>query len=212
MKSHRTKWTQAGLVLTGFLFIAACSKPGDKAAQSPDRPPAAHSPAHAADRDTTNSHEPAESDSPYELQFIDTMTRHHRDAIEMGQLAAARAHHPELRECSAKLVTGQERQIRLMAEWRDQWYAGKPDAENRRLRGMSILNKADLDSLSGNEFDLKFIDMMIPHDEGGIVMAREAFGKVSRGEIKALSQQIMDMQQKDIKMLSECRAKWGDRQ
>jgi len=212
MRCHRMEWTPLLLVLTGFLFIAACSTPQDKAVRLTDRPAAAHAPDSTADRDTTNADKPGESDAPYELQFIDTMTRHHRDGIEVGQLAAARAQHHELRECGAKLAARQERQVQLMAEWRDQWYAGKPNAENRHLPGISFLNRADLDSLSGNDFDLKFIDMMIPHYRGGIVMAKEAFSKVEQGELKALSQQIMDVQEKDIKMLSECRAKWGGRQ
>ncbi|TPW14756.1 MAG: hypothetical protein FD129_1023 [bacterium] len=43
-------------------------------------------------------------------------------------------------------------------------------------------------------------------------MAKEAFGRVEHGELKALCQQIIDLQQKEIDMLRECRTRWGGAQ
>lgn len=197
------------LMLTTFLFAVACSKPGDNATRLADKPAMAHAPRAVAGGDTTNSGDIAKSESPYDLQFIDTMTRHHRDAIQVGQLAAARARHPELRECAAKLATGHERQVALLTGWRDKWYAGAANAENYGMAGMTRMNKAALDSQSDEEFDLACIDMMIPHHQGGIVMAKEAFARVEHGELKALSQQIIDVQQQEIDRLSRFRAEWG---
>ncbi|TPW14757.1 MAG: hypothetical protein FD129_1024 [bacterium] len=121
------------LMLTTFLLAAACGNPKDKSARPADSSAMAQAPQAPQGGDTTDSGGGARSDSPYELQFIDTMTRHHRDAIQVGQLAAARAQHPELRECGTRMATGNERQVTLMREWRDKWYPGSADAENPRM-------------------------------------------------------------------------------
>lgn len=197
------------LMLTTFLFAVACSKPGDNAARLTDKSATANAHGATAGGDTTNSGEIARSESPYELQFIDTMTRHHLDAIEVGQEAGRRARHPELKECAAKLATGHERQVTLLTGWRDKWYADAANALNFGLAGMTRMNKASLDSVSDEEFDLAFIDLMIPHHQGGIVMAKEAFARVEHGELKALSQQLIDVQQQEIDRLSRFRAAWG---
>ncbi|MDZ4804923.1 MAG: DUF305 domain-containing protein [Candidatus Eisenbacteria bacterium] len=209
MKSHRMDTIFAVLLPALILCIPACIKPKDKAARSPAKVSPIPPPAPTADQNRANADETPSTDSPYELQYIDTMIRHHRDALEAGQLAATRAQHAELREGAAKLVSSQQRQITLLRAWRDRWYAGKANAENLHLAGMTRLDKAALASLSNEAFDRKFIDLMIPHHQCCIVMAKEAFGKVEHSELKALSQQIMDVQQQEIDRLNGYRAAWG---
>lgn len=47
-------------------------------------------------------------------------------------------------------------------------------------------------------FDLRFIDAMIPHHEGAVVMAQEALEKSDREEIQTLSQEIIAAQEQEI--------------
>ncbi|MGE0201555.1 MAG: DUF305 domain-containing protein [Candidatus Melainabacteria bacterium] len=64
------------------------------------------------------------------------------------------------------------------------------------------LGKADA------QYDERFIDMMIPHHEGAVTMAKDAMQKSQRPEIKAMAQNIIDSQQKEIEKLKTWRKEW----
>ena len=56
------------------------------------------------------------------------------------------------------------------------------------------------------EYDHRFIDMMIPHHEGAILMAKDALQKSQRPEIKKLAEDIIVAQEKEIAQLKA----WGE--
>jgi uncharacterized protein (DUF305 family) len=58
------------------------------------------------------------------------------------------------------------------------------------------------------EFDLRFINAMIPHHEGAIEMARDALSKSERPEIQQLSQDILTSQQQEIDQMKQWRKDW----
>jgi len=58
------------------------------------------------------------------------------------------------------------------------------------------------------EFDLRFIDSMIPHHEGAVVMAREVLQKSKRPELKKLAQDIIKAQEKEINQMKQWRTVW----
>jgi uncharacterized protein (DUF305 family) len=64
------------------------------------------------------------------------------------------------------------------------------------------LGKADA------QYDERFIDMMIPHHQGAITMAKDALQKSQHPEIKKMAQNIIDSQQKEIDNLKTWRKKW----
>ncbi len=64
------------------------------------------------------------------------------------------------------------------------------------------LGKADAD------YDHRFIDMMIPHHEGAIMMAKDALQKTQRPELKKLATEIIAAQQKEIELLKQWRDEW----
>lgn len=54
-------------------------------------------------------------------------------------------------------------------------------------------------------YDHRFIDMMIPHHEGAIMMARDAQQNANRPELKALAESIITGQQKEIDQMKQWR-------
>ena len=66
-----------------------------------------------------------------------------------------------------------------------------------------------LDSSSGNEFDLEFINQMIPHHQGAVVMAREALQKSQKEEIKKLAITIIKAQEAEIKQMKDWQTAWS---
>ncbi len=58
------------------------------------------------------------------------------------------------------------------------------------------------------EFDLRFMNAMIPHHEGAVAMAQEALEKSDRPEVKELAQSIIDSQQQEIDQMVQWRKDW----
>ncbi len=156
---------------------------------------------------------PNAAGAPYDLQFIDTMTEHHQSAIDMAKMAEMNAQRAEVKSLARGIVAAQQKEISRMKSWRDQWYAGKPPAMNMEMSGMmDAMNGMDMTKMkaaSGNAFDLMFIDMMTPHHQGAVMMAKEALVKSGHPEIKLLAQQIIEAQEKEIAQMNKWKAAWS---
>lgn len=57
-------------------------------------------------------------------------------------------------------------------------------------------------------YDLRFIDGMMPHHEGGVVMAEAALKNSQRPEIRQLAENIIAAQQAEITEMKSWRAAW----
>jgi len=155
---------------------------------------------------------PNAASQPYDLQFIDTMIAHHQGAIDMGRPALEKAQHAELKEMARNIIRDQEREINQMRQWREQWFAGKPQAMNMDLAGMHDsmrgMDMNRLNATSGNAYDIMFIDMMIPHHQGAVTMAREALQRAEHPELKQLAQQIIREQEREIAQMNGWKNAW----
>ncbi|HEY9827957.1 MAG TPA: DUF305 domain-containing protein [Stenomitos sp.] len=56
--------------------------------------------------------------------------------------------------------------------------------------------------------DLRFIDAMIPHHEGAVIMAQAAQQKAQHSELKTLATAIIKAQNAEIDQMKQWRAKW----
>ena len=147
---------------------------------------------------------------PYDLQFIDMMSKHHRGAIDMAKMAQGKVRNPGLKALVKSIPVDQQKEIDQMKSWRDQWYPGAAMADNGTMPGMSSGMNMDMTRMqsmkAGPDFDGMFIDMMVPHHESAIAMSRDAIDKAQHPEIKALAQQIIDAQTKEIDQMKRWRA------
>lgn len=69
---------------------------------------------------------------------------------------------------------------------------------------------ADVEKLrtASEPFDRAFIDAMIPHHQDAIEASRAASSRAQREEIKALAQEIVDGQQREVDALRQWRQAW----
>lgn len=58
------------------------------------------------------------------------------------------------------------------------------------------------------QFDRQFIDMMVPHHEQGIMMAKMALDRAQHAELKTMAQKIIEDQQRDITAMKGLRKQW----
>ena len=104
-----------------------------------------------------------------------------------------------------KVIDDQEKEIELMKKWRGEWYPGKPSALNMEMPGMKMSSHA----VAAEFNDLEYIDMMIPHHEGAVLMAKEALQKAEHDEVKKLASAIIDAQESEIKKMKEWKEEWS---
>ena len=158
---------------------------------------------------------PNAASQPYDLQFIDTMTNHHQGAIGMAETALQKSSNTELKTFAQKIIDDQKKEIAQLKDWREKWYAGKPEAVNMEMPGMMGSMKMmagddmkKMEAATGKDFDVHFLDMMTPHHAGAVTMAKEALTKAERPEIKALAQTIIREQDKEIGQMADWKARW----
>ncbi len=149
----------------------------------------------------------------FDLQFLDTMIAHHQGAVEMAKVAEMKTQNAELKTFATKIVADQAGEIGEMKRWREQWFAGRPSALNMEMAGMADsmrgMDMTKMNSATGTAFDLEFVNQMIPHHEGAIVMAREALAKAEHAEIKTLANQIVSSQEAEIKQMQNWKTQWA---
>lgn len=155
---------------------------------------------------------PNAASAPYDLQFLDTMIAHHQGAVDMSKPALEKAEHAELKEFARNIIADQEREITQMKQWREQWYAGKPQAMNMDMRGMKAsmegMDMNKLNAAMGKTYDMMFLEMMVPHHQGAVTMSEEALQRAEHAELKQLARQIIASQEREIGQMNKWKGSW----
>src|SRR3546814_4933688 len=66
-----------------------------------------------------------------DVRFAQGMTHHHSQAVEMAELASARAESAEVKDLAERIAAAQAREVEQMAAWLEDW--GEPDRKSTRL-------------------------------------------------------------------------------
>lgn len=159
------------------------------------------------------------ADADYDLRFIDGMTVHHQGAVNMAQDVLKQSKRPEMKKLATNIIAAQKREINQMKEWRKTWYAkadNTPMAYHAQMGHMMAMTPEQMQNMmmtmdlgaANKQFDLRFINAMIPHHEGALVMAEDALKKSKRPEMKKLSQEILTSQKQEIQQMKEWRKTW----
>ncbi|MCU0541261.1 MAG: DUF305 domain-containing protein [Oscillatoriaceae cyanobacterium Prado104] len=227
LKTSFAALTLTATVATSSAILAACSQAPTSQNQTPNITPATQT---SSQQHTAQGHNmsgmnhnmsmdlgPADAD--YDLRFIDGMTVHHQGAVNMAQEVLAKSKRPEMKKLANDIIAAQKREIEQMKEWRKTWYpkaSSTPMAYHPQAGHMMAMTPEQMQDMmmsmdlgaAGDQFDLRFLNAMIPHHEGALVMAEDALHKSKRPEMKKLSQEILDSQKQEIAQMKEWRKAW----
>jgi uncharacterized protein (DUF305 family) len=140
-----------------------------------------------------------------DVAFAQNMIVHHRQAVEMADLAATRAADGELKTLAAQIKAAQQPEIDTMTGWLAAW--GRPVEPAGGHGGHSMpgmMSAADMDKLraaAGAAFDKQFATMMVDHHEGAIEMARDVQKNGSNADVRKLAADIERTQQAEVTTL-----------
>lgn len=140
--------------------------------------------------------------------FIEQMIPHHEDAIEMSEMALAKAEHDEIKQLAEKIIESQSKEIIDMKGWYKSWYGN--EVPESSIGNMGMMNDVtDLKSLEDAEvFDKEFIEQMIPHHEMAVMMATMLINRTNREEMINLAQDIIKTQNEEINQMNAWYAEW----
>jgi uncharacterized protein (DUF305 family) len=153
------------------------------------------------------------------LRFIDGMTVHHQGAVNMAKEVLAKSKRQEMKQLANNIIAAQNSEIDRMKEWRKTWYpqaSSTPMAYHAQMGHMMAMTPEQMQDMmmsmdlgaGDDKFDLRFLNAMIPHHEGALVMAEDALKKSQRPEMKKLSQEILISQKQEIEQMKEWRKMW----
>jgi len=160
----------------------------------------------------------APRDDSADAGFARDMATHHAQAVEMSLVIRDKSSDEELRTLAYDITVTQSTQRGVFMGWLQQW--GLPQASSaprmmwmpghahveRGVEGGTPLmhGMASDDELrrlrvaEGTDVEILFLQLMIRHHEGGVIMAR-AVGRLSRrAEVVAMAKSIDDGQRAEI--------------
>lgn len=159
-----------------------------------------------------HSHEVGPAGATYDLRFLDAMLEHHTGALRMSELAFSSGS-PGVGALARQIWDEQAREIRAMRLWRRAWYpdapvypvvlrdGGDPDS----LAGLRRMGPAEIEAMrmmgdppSRDTRVVWFLEGMLLHHGGALLMAHDALAKSTNTTVRRLSREIIVAQRTEI--------------
>jgi uncharacterized protein (DUF305 family) len=132
-----------------------------------------------------------------DVTFMQDMILHHFQAVEMAALVEDRTNNPDVRAVAERIDVSQADEIDFMRGWLTERGEHAPDPARHAAMGHGAMGHggehadhhatmqgmaspeqmAELAAASATEFDALFLELMIAHHEGAVVMVRELLSK-----------------------------------
>ncbi len=178
---------RASALLTALITLAAC-RSGAGAGPAVVRPGAPGEDSRVvAPREALTAVEPRHTDA--DIRFMQGMIHHHAQALDMTALAADRAGSEDLKKLAHRIELSQRDEIAMMREWLAARGADVPGEHAHHAPGAPLMpgmltaaEMAGLAAAAGAGFDRLFLELMIKHHEGALVMVKELFSSPAAGQ------------------------------
>jgi uncharacterized protein (DUF305 family) len=170
-----TTTTLATILSAGALAVAGCGETNSGGSAS-------DAPGNGADR-----------------SFAADMVPHHESAVEMATIAQKRGKSTFVTKLASSIISTQTKEIAtLRAEDEGLATAGIKTGSLGVPRHMMGMDHDPAMLKTAKPFDKAFLEMMIPHHQGAIVMADAELKKGQDPQLKALARSIITAQQREI--------------
>lgn len=133
-----------------------------------------------------------------EREFLEGMIPHHQEAVDTAKEVIARGGStPEIKQLAEDIVVAQEKEIAMMKGWYQSWYGEVYVADPKDYEPMM----RDLGVLSGAALDKVFLEDMIMHHMGAIMMAQSVQSYIEHKEMTDLTKAIVETQTQEIQLM-----------
>jgi uncharacterized protein (DUF305 family) len=196
--SRISAWVTAVMAvstLTALLSVPVCAQQADRAMPVIVQPGAPGEPTRTLPPSTRPTLPPR---SPKDVEFMQGMIMHHAQAVEMTALMESHTQNNDLRLLGARISHSQSEEIKFMKRWLEA--RGEPiELPMPKMSGMDMsgpgmkhemlmpgmLTAKQMEALrnaNGKEFDRLFLEGMIQHHTGALIMVRDLFDTAGAGQ------------------------------
>ena len=154
--------------------------------------------------------QPAASDA--DVRFMQGMIAHHAQALEMTELLKTRTRSEDMKKLAERIEVSQADEIRMMREWLEARGAAVPSEHAHHAPGAPLMpgmltaeEMRGLAAAEGEAFDRLFLESMIKHHEGALVMVNALFatpGAAQDADIYAFASDVNADQRMEIARMS----------
>lgn len=136
--------------------------------------------------------------------FVKAMIPHHESAIEMAQVAQERGESAFVKQLAEDIIRTQEAEIAELKREDEGLENAGVDVGSLDMGDDMMGMDADMSKLeSADPFDPEFLNMMIPHHESAVEMAKVELDKGKDPELRKIAQEIIDAQEREISEMRE---------
>jgi uncharacterized protein (DUF305 family) len=175
-------------------------------------PPPASSPAAAAVDHSAHNHAVGPAGRTYDLRWLDAMVQHHSGALRMSAFVFDIGQ-PGVGALAKQIWRDQAQEIKAMGQWRKAWYpeapvypvalktGGDPNSMDslERMGAAHIQAMQMMGSTPTRENRVTwFLEGMLAHHGGALVMAHDALRKSTNPTIRRLARDIIVAQRREI--------------
>jgi uncharacterized protein (DUF305 family) len=153
--------------------------------------------------------------TPADVQFMQGMIHHHAQALDMTALVPERTERQDKKLLALRIEQSQEDEIGMMQEWLEARGEEAPAIHDHDMPGMPLmpgmLTPEQMDELAaarGEEFVRLFLEGMIRHHEGALVMVDELYATPGAGQesvISAFAAEVVADQRAEIGRMNAMR-------
>ncbi|WP_250030080.1 DUF305 domain-containing protein [Paractinoplanes maris] len=141
--------------------------------------------------------------------FVQMMIVHHRQAIEMADLAPSRAANKRLTALAERISAAQPFEINFFRTWLKE--RGQPESDpthdHGSMPGMQTdADLAALEAATGAAFDTRFATMMTAHHRGAQLMAGDVLKGGSDEKLREVANEMAVEQGSEIRRLAQVTA------
>jgi uncharacterized protein (DUF305 family) len=144
------------------------------------------------------------SESSADVEFAREMSVHHAQAVDMALRIEPRTTDPQLALLARDIALTQQGQIGIMQGWLEAW--GYPVSAESAATMPGMATDDDVRAISTlpvGDAEVRFLQLMITHHEGGVLMAQDALDSASEDEVLGLATDIEQAQQSEIAAMTQ---------
>jgi len=139
-----------------------------------------------------------------EYEFLIKMIPHHEEAVANAKILRENTNREKMREFAADIIEVQNSEIEEMEKYLAEWY---PDRVNNYQYQPMM---GDYEGLTGEELDYYFLEDMIFHHMGAVMMSQQLIMQRldEHREVYLLARSIRDSQHQEIFMMRDWLDSW----
>lgn len=141
--------------------------------------------------------------SSADLMFAQMMIPHHQQAVDISFMALANTQNADVRALAESIITHQSTEVVTMKSWLDAAGVSLDDSHSMHMQGMlTEAQLAELEAAKDAEFDALWLEGMIMHHEGAIVMAKDVTDSAN-AEVADFAEHVIEDQTGEIAKMKD---------